>query len=55
MADRGRLKKELAELSRDTKSGVCVTPHNDSLTELEGAISGPEGTPRVAARKPGLL
>mmetsp|Transcript_15281 Transcript_15281/g.47458 ORF Transcript_15281/g.47458 Transcript_15281/m.47458 type:complete len:194 (+) Transcript_15281:215-796(+) len=45
MADRGRLKKELAELTRDTKSGVKVTPKSDSMTELEGFVTGPEGTP----------
>ena len=45
MADRGRLKKELAELQKDTNAGVTVTPKSDQLTELEGSITGPADTP----------
>ena len=33
MADRGRLKKELSELQKDTNAGVTVTPKGDQLTE----------------------
>ncbi|KAJ8613486.1 hypothetical protein CTAYLR_002149 [Chrysophaeum taylorii] len=45
MADKGRIKKELTELSRDTKSGVTVEVKSEDMHELEGTISGPEGTP----------
>jgi len=45
MADKGRIKKELTELSRDTKSGVQVVVKTEDMHELEGTISGPEGTP----------
>jgi ubiquitin-conjugating enzyme (huntingtin interacting protein 2) len=45
MADRGRLKKELSELQKDTNAGVTVTPKGDQLTELEGTITGPDDTP----------
>ncbi|EGB12630.1 hypothetical protein AURANDRAFT_69594 [Aureococcus anophagefferens] len=43
--DRGRLKKELTELTRDTKSGVTVEVKSSDMMELEGVITGPEGTP----------
>lgn len=45
MADKGRIKKELTELSRDTKSGVTVVVKSDDMHQLEGTITGPEGTP----------
>lgn len=44
MGDKGRIKKELTELSRDTKSGVCVEVKSEDMHELEGTISGPSGT-----------
>ena len=45
MADKqGSIKKELSELSRDTKSGVHVVVRSE-MHELEGTITGPEGTP----------
>uniref|UniRef100_A0A7S3NI41 E2 ubiquitin-conjugating enzyme n=1 Tax=Aureoumbra lagunensis TaxID=44058 RepID=A0A7S3NI41_9STRA len=40
-----RVKKELSELQRDTKSGVLVELKSDDLQELQGTIKGPEGTP----------
>lgn len=43
--DAGRIRKELAECSRDKDSGVTATPKGDSLANLEGTILGPEGTP----------
>lgn len=43
--DAGRIRKELAECSRDTDSGVTAKPKGDSLAKLEGTILGPHGTP----------
>lgn len=37
MADKGRIKKELTELTRDTKSGVTIEVKSDDGNELEGA------------------
>ena len=45
MGDKGRIKKELTELQRDTKSGVTVIVKSGDLHELQGTITGPEGTP----------
>lgn len=41
----GRIRKELAECSRDTDSGVTATPKGESLVNLQGTIVGPQGTP----------
>ena len=35
MADRGRLKKELSELQKDTNAGVTVTPKGDGVYALD--------------------
>ena len=50
--DRGRLKKELTELTRDTKSGVTVEVKSSDMMELEGVITGPEGTPYEGGARP---
>ncbi|KAH8071283.1 hypothetical protein JL720_11493 [Aureococcus anophagefferens] len=50
--DRGRLKKELTELTRDTKSGVTVEVKSSDMMELEGVITGPEGTPYEGGGRP---
>ncbi|CAM9540789.1 unnamed protein product [Phaeothamnion confervicola] len=44
-SDLTRIRKELQECARDTKSGVTASPVGESLTHLVGTIIGPEGTP----------
>ncbi|KAJ1456893.1 ubiquitin-conjugating enzyme/RWD-like protein [Pelagophyceae sp. CCMP2097] len=45
MSDKGRIKKELTELARDTKSGVTIEVKSEDMHQLSGTIYGPEGTP----------
>ncbi|KAG5190124.1 ubiquitin-conjugating enzyme/RWD-like protein [Tribonema minus] len=44
-SDLSRVKKELAECAKDTKSSVQCVPVGGSMTHLEGTIKGPDGTP----------
>jgi len=41
----GRLKKELAEIQKDTESGISVAAVGGIATHLEGIIKGPDSTP----------
>ena len=40
----GRIGKELAEVAKDTKSGIVVKPL-EGLNHLEGTLQGPDSTP----------